>query len=401
MTEGEESFQLTPLATRLGRPQRIYTTPPDAAITPPTCQDNTLIVEAAHLGATREIHRSPPALRHPPRSSMPRSADISAVNPGCGLPPRTPEWHISRSTASWRSGGWSGPASRGMPRFQVGAEGRGVGEDLGVHARRRGRRRCWCPCRRCRSCAPGRGRSARAGCGRSSRPGLTVCSVPETTSPVKPARIGNASFATSHFSAEKFVSAYVGTPERLELGEELGRALDQALDHLSQPVSYASIHSACSGCSAVSSATASAQVRPASCCWFQSGVATGSENARAAPRPGSARVQIVGAPVQQHPTDIEHHNVNAPLNHAATLRNPVTRGEPRVFELEVLQSSCPEVSELRGAAWSAPNSGRRVGGRHSGTTAWEGFPQSLPQQPQRGYATPARFAPRSRVGATL
>jgi len=36
--------------------------------------------------------------------------------------------------------------------------------------------------------------------------------MPETTSPSNCVRIGNASFAISHFSPEKFVSAYVGRP---------------------------------------------------------------------------------------------------------------------------------------------------------------------------------------------
>jgi hypothetical protein len=50
MTNGTESYQLHRWQPGLARPQVIYSTPPDTAITAPTCQDNTLIVEAAHLG---------------------------------------------------------------------------------------------------------------------------------------------------------------------------------------------------------------------------------------------------------------------------------------------------------------------------------------------------------------
>lgn len=52
VTEGVERFQLQRWQPGLARPQRIYATPPDAAITPPTCQDGNLILEVAHLAAT-------------------------------------------------------------------------------------------------------------------------------------------------------------------------------------------------------------------------------------------------------------------------------------------------------------------------------------------------------------
>jgi hypothetical protein len=51
VTEGVERFQLQRWQPGIARPQRIYATPPDAAITPPTCQDGNLIFEVAHLGA--------------------------------------------------------------------------------------------------------------------------------------------------------------------------------------------------------------------------------------------------------------------------------------------------------------------------------------------------------------
>jgi hypothetical protein len=50
MTNDAESYQLQRWQPGVARPQVIYTTPPDTAITAPVCQDNTLIVEAAHLG---------------------------------------------------------------------------------------------------------------------------------------------------------------------------------------------------------------------------------------------------------------------------------------------------------------------------------------------------------------
>jgi hypothetical protein len=51
VTEGAERFQLQRWQPGLARPQRVYATPPDAAITPATCQDGILIFEVAHLGA--------------------------------------------------------------------------------------------------------------------------------------------------------------------------------------------------------------------------------------------------------------------------------------------------------------------------------------------------------------
>ncbi|WBQ08074.1 hypothetical protein [Kribbella sp. CA-293567] len=51
VTEGVERFQLQRWQPGIARPQRVYATPPDAAITPATCQDGSLIFEVAHLGA--------------------------------------------------------------------------------------------------------------------------------------------------------------------------------------------------------------------------------------------------------------------------------------------------------------------------------------------------------------
>jgi hypothetical protein len=51
VTEGVEHFQIQRWQPGLARPQRIYATPPDTALTPATCQDGNLIFEAAHLGA--------------------------------------------------------------------------------------------------------------------------------------------------------------------------------------------------------------------------------------------------------------------------------------------------------------------------------------------------------------
>lgn len=51
VTEGVERFQLQRWQPGTARPQRIYATPPDTAVTPPTCQDGNLIFEVAHLGA--------------------------------------------------------------------------------------------------------------------------------------------------------------------------------------------------------------------------------------------------------------------------------------------------------------------------------------------------------------
>jgi hypothetical protein len=50
MRNGAESYQLQRWRPGVARPQVIYTTPPDTAITAPACQDNTIFVEAAHLG---------------------------------------------------------------------------------------------------------------------------------------------------------------------------------------------------------------------------------------------------------------------------------------------------------------------------------------------------------------
>jgi hypothetical protein len=51
ITEGVEAFQLQRWQPGLARPQRVYASPPETALTPPTCQDGNLIFEAAHLGA--------------------------------------------------------------------------------------------------------------------------------------------------------------------------------------------------------------------------------------------------------------------------------------------------------------------------------------------------------------
>jgi hypothetical protein len=51
MVNGAESFQLQRWQPGIARPQRIYATPPNTALTAPSCQNNTLIIEAAHLGA--------------------------------------------------------------------------------------------------------------------------------------------------------------------------------------------------------------------------------------------------------------------------------------------------------------------------------------------------------------
>lgn len=51
VTNGAEAFQIQRWQPGIGRPQRIYATAPEVALTAPTCQANTLIVEAAHLGA--------------------------------------------------------------------------------------------------------------------------------------------------------------------------------------------------------------------------------------------------------------------------------------------------------------------------------------------------------------
>lgn len=51
ITNGAETFQIQRWQPGIARPQRIYATPPDVALTAPSCQNNTLIIEAAHLGA--------------------------------------------------------------------------------------------------------------------------------------------------------------------------------------------------------------------------------------------------------------------------------------------------------------------------------------------------------------
>ncbi|TDD44894.1 hypothetical protein E1263_39830 [Kribbella antibiotica] len=49
---GEESFQINRWTTGLAKPQRIYSGKPGIALTPMTCQDNTVYVEAADLTAS-------------------------------------------------------------------------------------------------------------------------------------------------------------------------------------------------------------------------------------------------------------------------------------------------------------------------------------------------------------
>ncbi|WP_344113242.1 hypothetical protein [Kribbella alba] len=50
ISDGVEAFQIQRWQPGLARPQRIYATPPDTALTAPSCQDGQLLVEAAHLG---------------------------------------------------------------------------------------------------------------------------------------------------------------------------------------------------------------------------------------------------------------------------------------------------------------------------------------------------------------
>ncbi|NOL45425.1 hypothetical protein HPO96_34770 [Kribbella sandramycini] len=50
--DGTESFQITRWRSGLPKPQRIYTGKPGVALTPMTCQDNTVYVEAADLSAS-------------------------------------------------------------------------------------------------------------------------------------------------------------------------------------------------------------------------------------------------------------------------------------------------------------------------------------------------------------
>jgi hypothetical protein len=51
IVDGAEHYEIQRWRSGLARPQRIYATPPDTAITAPSCQDVKLLVEAAHLGA--------------------------------------------------------------------------------------------------------------------------------------------------------------------------------------------------------------------------------------------------------------------------------------------------------------------------------------------------------------
>ena len=51
VTDGAEHYQIQRWQPGLSRPQRIYATPPDTALTAPSCQDGKLLVEAAHLAA--------------------------------------------------------------------------------------------------------------------------------------------------------------------------------------------------------------------------------------------------------------------------------------------------------------------------------------------------------------
>lgn len=53
VTEGTDSYHLRRWRPGLLRPQRIYSTPPDSAVSPPTCQDNTLLFEVAHLSGSQ------------------------------------------------------------------------------------------------------------------------------------------------------------------------------------------------------------------------------------------------------------------------------------------------------------------------------------------------------------
>jgi hypothetical protein len=52
IVNGAERYELQRWRIGLDRPQRIYATPPDTAITAPSCQDSKLLVEVAHLGAS-------------------------------------------------------------------------------------------------------------------------------------------------------------------------------------------------------------------------------------------------------------------------------------------------------------------------------------------------------------
>jgi len=52
VTNGTETYQITRWRPGIERPQRIYTGKPGTALTPLTCQNNTIYVEAAHLATT-------------------------------------------------------------------------------------------------------------------------------------------------------------------------------------------------------------------------------------------------------------------------------------------------------------------------------------------------------------
>jgi hypothetical protein len=52
VADGNESYQINRWRPRLGRPQRVYAGRPGVALTPMTCQDGTVYVEAAYLSTT-------------------------------------------------------------------------------------------------------------------------------------------------------------------------------------------------------------------------------------------------------------------------------------------------------------------------------------------------------------
>ena len=52
MNSGVESYQINRWRPGLDQPQRVYSTPAGAALTPMTCQDNTVYLEAAYLATT-------------------------------------------------------------------------------------------------------------------------------------------------------------------------------------------------------------------------------------------------------------------------------------------------------------------------------------------------------------
>jgi hypothetical protein len=52
VTNGTKAYQITRWRPGVERPQRIYTGKPGTALTPLTCQNNTIYVEAAHLATT-------------------------------------------------------------------------------------------------------------------------------------------------------------------------------------------------------------------------------------------------------------------------------------------------------------------------------------------------------------